>query len=121
MLKEDDLSYVIRGCVYEVFKQLGCGFLEKVYESALLEELKIQGVRAISQVPIKVCYKNTIVGKYVADVVVENSVILELKAQQKLLKVHEAQVLNYLKATDISVGMLINFAYPRATIKRLVL
>ena len=121
MLKEDDLSYVIRGCVYEVFKQLGCGFLEKVYESALLEELKIQGVCATSQVPIKVCYKNTIVGEYVADVVVENSVILELKAQQKLLKVHEAQGLNYLKATDISAGMLVNFAYPRATIKRLVL
>ena len=112
MLKEEDLSYVIRGCVYEVFKQLGCGFLEKVYESALLEELKIQGVCATSQVPIKVCYKNTIVGKYVADVVVENSVILELKAQQKLLKIHEAQVLNYLKANGTYLSPTMSESHP---------
>jgi GxxExxY protein len=120
MLKEEELSYVIRGCIYEVFKHLGCGFLEKVYENALLEELKIQGLRADAQVPIKVRYKNAIVGEYVADVMVEDSVILELKAQQQILRLHEAQLLNYLKATDARVGMLVNFAYPRATIKRLV-
>ncbi|MEN8207073.1 MAG: GxxExxY protein [Pseudomonadota bacterium] len=121
MLKEEQLSYVIRGCVYEVFKHLGYGFLEKVYENALLKELKIQGLLAASQVPIEVRYKNAIVGEYIADVIVEESVILELKAQQQLLKVHEAQLLNYLKATDAKVGMLVNFTYPRATIKRLVL
>ena len=121
MLREERLSYVIRGCVYEVFKHLGCGFLEKVYENALLSELQTQGLHAESQVPINVHYKNTVVGKYVADVVVENSVILELKAQQQLLKIHEARLLNYLKATETKVGMLVNFAYPRATIKRLVL
>jgi GxxExxY protein len=121
MLKEEQLSYAIRGCVYEVFKQLGCGFLEKVYENALLNELKIQGLHAASQVPIKVRYKDTIVGEYVADLTVENSVILELKAQRQLSKVNEAQLLNYLKATDIKLGMLVNFAYPRATIKRLVI
>ena len=66
-------------------------------------------------------YVSNVLDEYVADVIVENSIILELKAQQQLLKVHEAQVLNYLKATDTKVGMLVNFAYPRATIKRLVL
>jgi len=121
MLMEEQLSYAIRGCVYEVFRQLGCGFLEKVYENALLKELKMQGLHAESQVPIKVHYKNTVVGEYVTDIIVEDCVILELKAQQQLSKVHEAQLLNYLKATDTRVGMLVNFAYPKATIKRLAL
>jgi GxxExxY protein len=121
MLKEETLSYVIRGCIYEVFKHLGCGFLEKVYRNALLGELKLQGLHAVSEMPIKVQYKNAIVGEYVADIIVEDSVIIELKAQQQLLKVHEAQLLNYLKATDLKLGMLVNFAYPRATIKRLVI
>ena len=121
MLKEEELSYVIRGCIYQVFKHLGCGFLEKVYENALLEELKEQGLSARSQVPRKVYYKKEVVGEYVADIVVEDSVILELKAQQQLLKIHEAQLLNYLKATDTRVGMLVNFTYPKAMIKRLVL
>ena len=66
-------------------------------------------------------YKNTVVGEYIADVIGEDSVILELKVQQQFLKVHEAQILNYLKATGAKVGMLVNFTYPRATIKRLVL
>ena len=121
MLEEERLSYAIRGCVYEVFKQLGYGFLEKVYENALLEEMKEQGMYAKSQVPIKVIYKKEVVGEYFADIVVEDSVILELKAQQKISKIHEAQLLNYLKATNIRVGMLVNFAFPRATIKRLVI
>ncbi|MGB5440329.1 MAG: GxxExxY protein [Gammaproteobacteria bacterium] len=121
MLKEEQLSYVIRGCVYEVFRHLGGGFLEKVYENALLKELHAQGLSAVPQTPIKVRYKKAIVGEYVADVIVEDSVILELKAQQQLSKASEAQLLNYLKATDIKIGMLINFAYPKATIKRLVI
>ena len=104
-----------------MFKQLGGGFLEKVYENALLAELKSQDLHAESQVPIRVFYKKEVVGEYVADIIVEDSVILELKAQQHLVKIHEAQLLNYLKATDSKVGMLVNFIYPRATIKRLVL
>ena len=118
---EERLSYAIRGCIYEVFKQLGAGFLEKVYENALLKEMQIQGLYAESQVPIKVRYKNAVVGEYVAHIIVEGSVILELKAQQQLSKACEAQLLNYLKATDTRVGMLVNFAYPRATIKHLVI
>ena len=118
---QDELSEQIIGCAYKVYNTLGFGFLEKIYENALLEELKIQGLHAESQVPIKVSYKNAVVGEYVADIMVEESVILELKSQQQLLKVHEAQLLNYLKATEARVGMLVNFAYPRATIKRFVL
>jgi GxxExxY protein len=121
MLKEEQLSYAIRGCVYEVFKQLGCGFLEKVYENALLKELEMQGLHTESQVPIKVRYKGAVVGEYVADLIVEDSVILELKTQQQLLKLHEAQLLNYMNATDTRIGMLVNFVYSKATIKRLVL
>ena len=121
MLKEERLSYVIRGCVYEVFRHLGGGFLEKVYENALLKELQTQGLRAESQVLIKVRYKSAVVGEYIADVIVEDSVIIELKAQQQLSKVSEAQLLNYLKATNINIGMLVNFAFQGATIKRLVI
>ena len=107
--------------MYEVFKQLGGGFLEKVYENALLTELRLQGLQAETQVPVTVQYKNEIAGEYFADVVVEQTVILELKAQSKLSKANEAQLLNYLKATGIQVGMLINFTYPRATIMRFVI
>lgn len=121
MLKEQRLSYVVRGSVYEVFKRLGCGFLESVYENALLLELNSRGLRAVSQMPIKVNYKDTVVGEYVADIMVEDKLILELKAQKQLSLVYEAQLLNYLKATGINVGLLINFAYPHATIKRLIL
>ena len=116
----EDLSYVVRGSVYEVYRQLGCGFLEKVYEKALLTELKLQGVQAESQVPIAVLYKNEVVGEYFADLVVEATIILELKAQQKIVPANEAQLLNYLKASNIRLGMLVNFAFPKASIKRIV-
>jgi GxxExxY protein len=121
MLAEEQLSYVIRGCVYEVFRQLGCGFLEKVYENALLSELKSQGMQAEAQFPVAVRYKNEIVGEYFADVLVENTVILELKAQPQTTKANEAQLLNYLKATGLHIGLLVNFTYPKATIQRFVI
>jgi len=121
MLEEEQISYAIQGCVFEVYRQLGCGFLEKVYESSLLTELALQGLRAQAQVPVTVKYKNVMVGEYFADIVVENCVILELKAQQNLPQASKAQLLNYLKATGIHLGMLINFAYPKASVKRVVL
>ncbi|MGB5473386.1 MAG: GxxExxY protein [Gammaproteobacteria bacterium] len=121
MLAEEQLTYVIRGCVYEVFKQLGGGFLEKVYENALLRELRLRGLRAETQVPVSVQYKDEVVGEYFADVVVEETVILELKAQSRLSKENEAQLLNYLKATKLQIGMLVNFTYPKATVKRFVI
>jgi GxxExxY protein len=121
MLKEEQLSYAIRGCVHEVYRKLGCGFLEKVYERALLVELRLQGLRVESQVPIEVQYKGVTVGEYFADLIVNRSIILELKAQQRIAPAFEAQLLNYLNATGMKLGLLVNFAFPKATVKRIVL
>ena len=116
----NDLTYQIRGAVFEVNRILGFGFLEKVYEKALIIELLVRGLRAESQVPINVSYKNEVVGEYFADIVVEGQVIIELKAVDQLQKIHEAQLLNYLKATGYKMGLLINFTHPKAEIKRFV-
>jgi len=116
----NEITYQIRGAVFEVNRILGSGFLEKVYEKALIIELLVRGLRAESQVPIKVAYKNEVVGEYFADIVVEGQVIIELKAVEQLQKIHEAQLLNYLKATSYKIGLLINFTHPKAQIKRFV-
>ena len=115
------LTYSINGAVFEVNRILGPGFLEKVYENALLMELKARGIAAAAQYPIKVRYKDQIVGEYFADLLVEDQVIIELKTVNKIEKIHEAQLLNYLKATGIKVGFLVNFKSTKADIKRLVL
>ena len=120
-MKINDLTYAINGAVFEVSRALGFGFLEKVYENALLAELRERGLQAESQVPIKVYYKDKVVGEYFADILVEDKVILELKTVEKISKIHEAQLLNYLKATGIKVGLLVNFRHPKADIKRMVL
>lgn len=117
----NDITYTINGAIFEVNKILGPGFLEKIYENALLIELKIRGLKADKQVPIKVSYKDNLVGEYFADIFVENQVIIELKTVEKLTNNHEAQLLNYLKATGIKVGILVNFKQRRAEIKRMVL
>ena len=117
----NDITYKINGAIFEVNKILGPGFLEKVYENALLFELKNRGLEADKQVPIKVTYKDKLVGEYLADILVENQVIIELKTVEKLDNNHEAQLLNYLKATGIKVGILVNFKQTRAEIKRMVL
>ena len=117
----NELTYLINGAIFEVNRILGPGFLEKVYENALLMELKVRGIRAVSQYPIKVRYKDQIIGEYFADLLVEDQVIIELKTVNKIEKLHEAQLLNYLKATGIKVGLLVNFKSTKADIKRLVL
>ena len=117
----NEITYAIRGAVFEVNKVLGPGFLEKVYENALLVELRRRGLKAESQVPIKVLYKENAVGEYFADILVEEKVIVELKTAEVLDNIHEAQLLNYLKATGIKVGLLVNFKHPKAEIKRMVL
>ena len=117
----DDLTYSINAAVFEVNRELGPGFLEKVYENALLLELSKKGLKAKSQVPIKIKYKGTEVGDYYADIFVEDQVIVEVKAVESLQEVHEAQLLNYLKATGCKVGLLVNFTYPKAQIKSFVL
>jgi len=117
----NDLTYKINGAIFEVNKVLGPGFMEKVYENALLVEFRYLGMKAKAQVPIDVNYKGEIVGEYFADIVVEDKVILELKAVESLQKIHEAQLLNYLRATKYKVGLLINFTHPKAEIKRFVI
>ena len=120
-MKKEDLTYKIRGAIFEVNRILGHGFLEKVYENALMIELKEKGLKAESQVPISVQYKKKEIGEYFADIVVEDEVILELKAIESLQKIHEAQILNYLNATDYKLGFLVNFTHPKAVIRRFVL
>jgi GxxExxY protein len=117
----NELTYQINGARFEVNYTLGAGFLEKVYETALVVELRKRGIKADSQVPIQVSYKGIVVGEYFADILVEDKVIIELKAVEELSKIHEAQLLNYLKATGVKVGLLVNFKHPKAKIKRMVL
>lgn len=117
----NDITYKINGAVFEVNHVLGSGFLEKVYEKALLFELRLRGLKAESQIPVKVIYKEKTVGEYNADIVVENQVIIELKAVEQLQKIHEAQILNYLKATGYKIGILVNFKHPKAEIRRFIL
>ena len=120
-MKNEEITHKIIGCAYKVFNQLGFGFLEKVYENALLFEIKKQGLKAEKQVPIKVLYKNHLVGEYIADIFVEKKVVVEIKTVENLDKAHEAQLLNYLKATGLQIGLLVNFKHPKAEIKRMVL
>lgn len=120
-LEEGDLTYRIRGAVFEVSRELGAGFLEKVYENALANELRLRGCRVEQQRPVPVRYKNEIVGEYFADLVVEERILIEIKAAALLRPEHEAQLLHYLKATGIRLGMLVNFTHPKAQIKRFVL
>ena len=116
----DDITYRINGAIFEVNRELGVGFLEKVYQNALMVELADRKLKAESQVPITVRYKGVEVGEYFADIIIENQVILELKAIDSLQKIHEAQLLNYLKATEYKIGLLVNFTHPKAEIKRFV-
>ena len=109
----------IIGCAFAVLNTLGCGFLEKVYENALVFELRQIGLSVAQQRPFDVVYKEQVVGQYVADVLVEDSVLVELKAVQALNDVHMAQCLNYLKASGLKVCLLLNFAKPKLEIKRI--
>lgn len=108
-LLEKDTTELIIKCFYKVYNELGFGFLEKVYENALLLELTNSGLYCVKQKPIKVYYYEAIVGNYFADIIVNNSVIIELKAAESLVEEHELQLINYLKATDIELGLLLNF------------
>jgi GxxExxY protein len=116
-----ELSYEVISAVFEVHNTLGPGFLEKVYENALMAELTLRGISAEAQKPLVVQFKGIEVGSYYADIVVNDQIILELKAVEALNKLHEAQVLNYLKATGFKLGILINFGKERIESKRYAL
>ena len=108
-LKHKELTDGILKIFYEVYNELGYGFLEKVYQNSMYIELKNKGYKVEAQNKIKVYYKGTEVGEYYADLIVENLVILELKAVDYLVKDFENQILNYLRSTDCEVGLLLNF------------
>jgi GxxExxY protein len=116
-----DLSYKIVGLAIQVRKELGYGFLEKVYENSLMVMLRENGVPADQQVPIKVKFHGYVVGDYVADILVDSRIILELKSLDRLTDVHKAQTLNYLKATGVKLAILLNFGKHRLETERLVL
>ena len=117
----NEITKTIIGCAYQVGNTLGCGFLEKVYENALCHELQKKGLNISQQHELCVYYDNIAVGNYCADVVVENSVLIELKAVRDLNDVMLAQCINYLKATGYKFCLLINFGNPRVEVKRIAL
>ncbi|MFN7676600.1 GxxExxY protein [Flavobacterium sp.] len=108
-LLHKSITDVILKVYYEVYNELGCGFLEKVYQNAMYFELKSLGYKVEAQKQIKVYFKNQLVGEYYSDLLVEDKVIVELKATELLMNVHVAQIINYLKSTPIEVGILLNF------------
>ena len=104
----DKITETIIGCAFTVSNTLGVGFLEKVYENALMREFALQGLNAQSQVPLCGSYKGQVVGRYVVDLLVENRILVELKAQEQLPASSEAQLINYLRASGKKIGLLIN-------------
>ena len=119
-IKYEKLTEGIIRIFYKVYNKLGYGFLEKIYENAMMFEMEKENIAAISQAPIKVIYDDKILGEYFADISVDGKVIVEIKAAKNLAPENEAQLLNYLKATDIEVGLLLNFG-SKPQIKRKVL
>ena len=115
----DQISECIIGCAFRVLNTLGSGFLEKVYENALAHELRKTGLHVSQQHTITVRYDGVTVGEYAADLLIEGTILVELKAVKALDRVHTAQAINYLKATGLRVGLLLNFGKPRLEIQRI--
>jgi GxxExxY protein len=114
-----ELSYQIVGLAMDVHNELGYGFLEKVYENALMVLLRKAGIRAQQQCPVSVCFQGEEIGHYVADIVVDNCIILELKLQDRITDANRAQTLNYLKATGYRLAIILNFGKSRLEYERL--
>ena len=117
----DSLSERVLGAVFEVSNTLGAGFLEKVYQRALLRELSLRGIRATAEASMAVVYKRHSVGEYFADLLVEDALVVELKCAERLASEHTAQCLNYLRASGRTVCLLVNFQKPKVEWKRVVL
>ena len=116
-----ELSYKIMNAVFTVHNTLGNGFLEKVYENAIMIELSNKKIKCVQQCPVEVFYKEKLVGDYVADILVENKIILEIKTVKELTDIHEAQLMNYLKATKLKLGILLNFANTKVEYQRIAM
>ena len=109
--KYSHIANIIIDAFYQVYNAIGYGFLEKVYQNALYIELQHAGIIVQAQAPVKVLYRGSVVGEYYPDLIVDQCVIVEIKAKRELVSEHEAQLLNYLRATGIEVGLLLNFGY----------
>ncbi len=116
----NEITQKIIGCAYTVSNTLGIGFVEKVYENALAHTIHKSGLRVVQQYPIKVVYNQIIVGEFFADLLIEDRVLVELKAVSMLVTEHTAQALNYLRASGLEICLLINFGKPKVEIKRLL-
>jgi len=114
------ISKKVLDCAFEVSNRLGVGFLESVYENAMCVELRQRGLKIQQQKPLKIIYKGEVVGNFVTDIIVEKKLLIELKVVSEFNKSHKAQLINYLKATGIQVGLLLNFGTPKLGIKRIV-
>ncbi len=123
MMREDcdPITERVIGCAFVVSNTLGAGFLEKVYENALTHEPRENGMRVDQQFAIAVHYDGVVVGDYVADLLIEDALLVELKAVKQLEAIHEAQCLNYLRATGLKTCLLLNFGNPKVQVKRLSL
>ena len=119
-MEHKELTERIIGCAYRVYNRMGFGFLESVYEKCLMIELKKAGLSAESQVPIHVEYDGEVVGEFVADILVEKRVILELKSVKRMVRAHEIQLVNYLTTTRKEIGLILNFSETKVEVKRKV-
>ena len=117
-MEYEEITETIIGCAYRVYNKMGFGFLESVYEKCLLIELRKAGLETETQKPITVHYEGELVGEFVADMMVNDAVIIELKSVRKIIKAHEVQLVNYLVATGKPVGLIFNFGERKVEIKR---
>ncbi|MFN4081450.1 MAG: GxxExxY protein [Saprospiraceae bacterium] len=118
-----DESYAIQGAIFEVYREMGCGFLEAVYQECLEREMRARNIPFVAQAELNLTYKGEpLLQKYKPDIICYDKIIIELKAVKQIAPEHEAQVINYLKATNMKLGLLVNFgAYPKADIRRFAL
>ena len=117
-MKHEEITKAVIGCAFEVINERGSGFLESVYEKAMLVALQQKGLSVQAQHPIRVVFRQKCVGEFIADLLVEQRVIVELKAVKAIAPEHQAQIINYLNATGIEVGLLINFGRPKLEYRR---
>ena len=119
-MEHRELTEEIIGCAYRVYNRMGFGFLESVYEKCMLIELEKAGLNPDSQKPVKVYYDDEVVGDFVADIIVDDTIILELKSVRRVVRAHEVQLVNYLVATGKPIGLLLNFGERKVEVKRKV-
>ena len=119
-MEYSEITEKIIACAYKVYNKMGYGYLESVYEKCILIELAKIGLNAENQISLKVIYEGRVVGDFVADIIVNDTVIVELKSVSKIVKAHEIQLVNYLVSTNKPVGLILNFAKDKVEVKRKV-